>query len=975
MASEKYPAAIFAFIWVISVSCNLLSSSSSSEADALFQWKSTLQSHSLNSWSLTNGTNTSPCSWIGISCNDVGKVVEISLPNASLQGELNNFSFSSFPDLLHLDLSGNSLVQIIPTHIMNLSKVAFLDLSSNQISGAIPQELGNLMSLTELNLSNNFLTGSIPPTLCNLTMLTHLSLSRNKISGSIPTQIGILKDLTELKLSINGITGSIPSTLGNLTKLTVLRLFHNQISGSIPQGIGNLKDLVDLSLLMNNLSGTIPETISNLKKLTRIGLYENQLSGLIPEGITNLTQLASFDLGSNHFSGHLPQQICRGGSLENFAAFSNQFTGPIPESLKNCTSLTTLRLNENQLKGNISEDFGVYRHLDIIDLSDNKLYGELSPNWGESPNLTRMQMSRNAITGSIPPGFGQLTKLAVLGLSSNNLTGEIPKEFWKQASLLNLSLNGNRLSGQLPPEIGQLSNLQVLDISNNNLGGPIPEQLGNCTRLNYLKLNGNGLNGSIPFQIGNLVDLQIVLDLSNNSLTGEIPQQLGKLDNLESLNLSHNMLSGSIPSSFEGMLNLSSVDLSYNGLDGPLPENNAFKNATKYAFINNKGLCGGIQGMTPCNSSSVNKSGSMKGYKIAIIIVVPLLGLLFSLFIIVRIISFTCRRARMISLTQGRKSDLENEVNEGDIFSIWNYDGRIVYKDIIEATEGFSDKYCIAMGGYGRVYKAELPTGQTFAIKKLYPMEGDQKSFRSEIQALTAIRHRHIVKLYGFCSHASHEFLIYEFMQRGSLSTILNDDGRAVALDWVNRINVIRGLAHALSYMHHDCTPPIVHRDISTSNVLLNSEFEASISDYGTARFLEYGSSNWTVVAGTYGYVAPELAYTMKVNEKSDVYSFGVVVLEVMMGRHPGELISSLFYTHFQNILLMDVLDQRLPPPTEENAGEIVLAMFLALECIRANPQSRPTMQNVSKELSANRIQLQEPLNSIAMDQLLNPEM
>lgn len=113
----------------------------------------------------------------------------------------------------------------------------------------------------------------------------------------------------------------------------------------------------------------------------------------------------------------------------------------------------------------------------------------------------------------------------------------------------------------------------------------------------------------------------------------------------------------------------------------------------------------------------------------------------------------------------------------------------------------------------------------------------------------------------------------------------------------------------------------------------------------------------------------------MKVNEKSDVYSFGVVVLEVMMGRHPGELVSSLFYTHFQNILLMDVLDQRLPPPTDENANEIVLAIFLALECIRANPQSRPTMQTVSKELSSNRIQLQEPLNSIAMDQLLNPEM
>lgn len=112
----------------------------------------------------------------------------------------------------------------------------------------------------------------------------------------------------------------------------------------------------------------------------------------------------------------------------------------------------------------------------------------------------------------------------------------------------------------------------------------------------------------------------------------------------------------------------------------------------------------------------------------------------------------------------------------------------------------------------------------------------------------------------------------------------------------------------------------------------------------------------------------------MQVTEKSDVYSFGVVVLEVMMGRHPGELISSLFYTHCQNILLMDVLDQRLSPPTVETAGEVFLAMWVALECLRANPQSRPTMQNVCDRLSANRIQLQVPLSSITMYQLLDPE-
>ncbi|XXG89851.1 hypothetical protein AAC387_Pa12g1756 [Persea americana] len=1015
MDLHKSKAIILEFMWAILVSCSIGLSTAEAQADALLSWKSSLQAHNLQSWSLSNTSSTTPCNWIGIKCDDAGSIEEISLPGAGLQGGLNNFSFSSFPNLMILNLSHNSLVGTIPSQVAILSKLATLDLSVNQISGSIPQELGNLMNLNELdlsdnlltgsipyslgnltkltvlhlyvnqingsipqelgdlenlvmlNLSNNLLTGSIPSSFGNLTMLAHLSLFKNQITGSIPPQIGNLKNLIDLKLAINGITGPIPSSIGNLTKLTILRLFDNQISGSIPQEIGYLKNLVDLSLLINNLTGPIPATIGNLKNLTRIGLSENQLSGVIPEEITNLTQVVVLTLGENNLSGHLPRQICRGGSLANFAAYSNHLTGSIPEGLKNCTTLTKLRLNENQLTGNISEDFGVYPSLEYIDLSDNRFYGELSLNWGESRNLKRLQISRNVITGSIPTNFGQLSELGVLSLSSNHLEGEIPKEFGKLTSLLNLSLNDNQLSGKLPPEIGELSNLQILDISVNNLSGTIPEELGNCPNLRYLKLNGNSFNGSIPFQIGNLINLQDVLDLSHNSLNGELPQQLGELKKLESLNLSHNMLSGSIPSSLEGMLSLSSIDLSNNDLEGPLPENRAFENATIDSFINNKGLCGDIHGMTPCNSSSSKRSGALKGYAVAIIVIVPLLGILFSLFIFVRMTSLSHERVGV-----GRQ---ESEVNNGDACVTWNYDGKVMYRDIIEATEGFNDSYLIAVGGYGRVYKAELPTGHTVAIKKLHALDGDQKSFMSEIQTLMKIRHRNIVKLYGFCSHASQMFLIYEYMERRSLLISLNDEKGAVELDWVKRVKIIKGLAHALSYMHHDCIPPIVHRDISTGNILLDSEFEACVSDFGTARLLEPGSSNWTAVAGTYGYIAPELAYTMQVTKKCDVYSFGVVVLEVMMGRHPSELISSLPESYYHNIPLMDVLDHRLPPPTVETAGEVVLAMALALQCMHSNPQFRPTMEHVSQKLSSNRNQLRSPLDSVTLYQLLDSDV
>ncbi|GKU97100.1 hypothetical protein SLEP1_g10280 [Rubroshorea leprosula] len=290
-------------------------------------------------------------------------------------------------------------------------------------------------------------------------------------------------------------------------------------------------------------------------------------------------------------------------------------------------------------------------------------------------------------------------------------------------------------------------------------------------------------------------------------------------------------------------------------------------------------------------------------------------------------------------------------------------------------------KYCIGTGGYGSVYKAQLPNGKVVALKKLHRREAEEpafdKSFRNEVKMLTEIRHKNIVRLHGFCLHRRYMFLIYQYMERGSLFCVLRNDDEAVELDWFKRLNVIKSTANALSYLHHDCIPPILHRDISSNNILLNSELEAFVADFGNARLLDPDSSNYTAIAGTHGYIAPELAYTMVVTEKCDVYSFGVVALEVLMGMHPGELLTLLSSpSSLQHVMLSDILDVRLSPPRSKNLTQnIVVVTTLAFACLRAKPQSRPTMKEVSQQFLASKKPLTKPFATISLLEVAHNEL
>ncbi|CAN4126132.1 unnamed protein product [Withania somnifera] len=650
-------------------------------------------------------------------------------------------------------------------------------------------------------------------------------------------------------------------------------------------------------------------------------------------------------MSQNQLSGHLPDQLCRGGKLENFTVGSNKLTGTIPSSLSKCSSFKWVRFNNNSFIGNLSEAFGIYPELQFINLSDNDFHGELSSNWGKCKKLTNLQVSRNNISGSIPPEIGNVKGLLGLDLSSNHLIGQIPKEFGKLTSLVKLSVKKNKISGNIPEELGLLTKLLSLDLSDNRLNGSIPTFLGDYINMYHLNLSNNKFGQKIPMEVGRMAQLN-VLDLSHNLLGGEIPPQLANLKVLESLNLSHNGLSGRIPKEFGSLTGLQDIVLSYNELEGPFPNNKAFRDAS---LEGNKGLCGNVTGLQPCEkpSSVVKKHSIAKGRKFILIIVLPVMGALVMLCVFIGLL-FMCNKRRRISGVKRQDDD--------GWLSISMLDGKALYKDILNATEEFDAKFCIGQGGHGTVYKVNLPSLGNVAVKRLHSSFENTypQSFINEVKTLAGIKHRNIVNLYGYCSNAKHSFLVYEYAEKGSLSRILSNEVESKNLDWFKRVNIIKGVAFALSYMHQDCSPSIVHRDISSSNILLDSEYVARISDFGIAKFLKPDSSNCTVLAGTYGYVAPELAYTMKVTKMCDVYSFGALALEIIKGKHLGEYItvlansSTIDHVHFS-----DLLDERLPYPEDEVKEVLVIIIKLASSCLLEAPESRPTMHFISQRLSS----------------------
>ncbi|XP_016446772.2 uncharacterized protein LOC107771837 [Nicotiana tabacum] len=897
----------------------------------------------LSSWNMSNYMYL--CSWNGITCDDTKSVTSIDISNLNISGSLSpnihelttlqilNISNNLFSGNLSweiprlkalqvLDAYNNNFSGPLPLVVTQLLQLKHLDFGGNYFSGQIPLGYGNFNQLEFLSLAGNDLRGPIPRELGNLTNLRWLQLGYfNQFDGGIPQELGKLVNLVHLDLSSCNLDGPIPAELGNLNMLDTLFLQKNQLTGMIPPELGNLTSLKSLDLSINELTGAIPIEFSGLQELTLLNLFINNVRGEIPQCIAELPELEVLNLWRNNFTGFIPSKLGMNGKLVEIDLSSNRLTGLIPKSL--CLG----------------------RNLRILILLNNFLFGPLPDDFGQCHSLSRVRMGQNYLSGSIPTGFLYLPELSLVELQNNYISGQLSnKKSSVSSKLEGLNLSNNRLSGALPSAIGKFSGLKNLLLSGNRFSGDIPSDISRLKSISKLDLSRNNFSGRIPPEIGNCLSLTY-LDLSQNQLSGPIPVQIAQIHILTYINISWNHFNDSLPEEIGSMKSLTSADFSHNNLTGSIPETGQYLFFNSTSFIGNPYLCGSY--LTPCNITSNAPSqlgdGSDKKAKVP-----TKYKFIFAFGLLVCSLIFV-----VLAIIKTRKGSKNSNSWKLTAFQKLEFGS----EDILQCLK---DNNIIGRGGAGTVYRGNMPNGDHVAVKKLGISKGTHDNgLSAEVKTLGKIRHRYIVRLLAFCSNKEINLLVYEYMPNGSLGEVLHGKNGGL-LQWDTRLKIAIEAAKGLSYLHHDCSPMIIHRDVKSNNILLNSELEAHVADFGLAKYLQNNGTSecMSAIAGSYGYIAPEYAYTLKIDEKSDVYSYGVVLLELITGRRPvgnfGEEGVDIVQwakreTNWSKEGVVKILDERLKNVATAEAMQV---FFVAMLCVEEYSVERPTMREVVQMLS-----------------------
>lgn len=488
-----------------------------------------------------------------------------------------------------------------------------------------------------------------------------------------------------------------------------------------------------------------------------------------------------------------------------------------------------------------------------------------------------------------------------------------------------------------------------------NLSGTLSPSIGNLTNLQIVLLQNNNILGQIPTEIGRLPKLQTI-DFSNNFFTGEIPSSLAHLKSLQYLRLNNNTLYGSIPSALTNMTQLAFLDLSFNNLSGPVPR----LLAKTFNLMGNPMICAtgreadcnGTNAM-PLSYSFSNGQNSQpstrpKSHKLAFAFGTSL-GCI-TLLVLGFVFVYWWRRRLNKQIFFDINDEYHEELRLGNL-------KRFPFRELQVATNNFSNKNIVGKGGFGNVYKGYLRDGTIVAVKRL--KDGNttgEIQFQTEVEMISLAVHRNLLRLYGFCMTSNERLLVYPYMSNGSVASRLK---ATPALDWGTRKRIALGAARGLLYLHEQCDPKIIHRDVKAANILLDDYCEAVVGDFGLAKLLDHRDSHvTTAVRGTVGHIAPEYLSTGQSSDKTDVFGFGILLLELITGlralefgksaNQKGAMLDWVKKIH-QEKKLDTLVDKDLK--TEYDRIELQEIVQVALLCTQYLPSYRPKMSEVVRML------------------------
>ncbi|KAA8540997.1 hypothetical protein F0562_024865 [Nyssa sinensis] len=920
------------------------------------------------------------------------EVLDLSLNR--IRGEIRSTFREICNSLIVVNISANNFTSEIGDGFSECRNLQFLDLSTNNFSGDIWSWPG-LVRLREFSVSENNFNGVIPPSIlsenCSLQLL---DLSENNFTGAVPKEISNCKDLVNINLSGNNFTGPIPAEIGSISGVEALFLGNNRFSREIPQSLLSLSNLTFLDLSNNSFGGDIQKIFGRFNQVKFLVLHGNSYTGgMSSSGILNLSNISRLDLSFNKFSGPLPVEISQMNSLKFLMLAYNQFTGNIPPEYGNLRGIQALDLSFNKLNGSIPSSFGNLTSLLWLMLANNSLTGEIPRELGNCNSLLWLNLANNQLHGTIPPELTNIGKNPMATFRENQKneritagSGEcsamrrwIPADYPPFSfvytilsrkscrSLWNRLLKGSDLFPMCiaGSTVRTFRISGYVQLSGNRLSGEVPSEIGNMQNLSMLHLGANDFHGTLPPEIGSLP--LMVLNVSQNNFSGQIPTQIGNIRCLQNLDLSYNNFSGTFPTSLGGLNELSKFNISYNPyISGVVPATGQLATFEKESFLgdpllvlppfikNNTDHSRADQNEEPKKPTKLGNSLVF----LALVVAFLVCGVL-SLIVCLLVKGPVNTPGYLLEDTKSRHDSVSSSSASSPWFSdtvkvIRLSKTAFTHTDILKATRNFSVDRIIGTGGYGTVYRGVLPDGREVAVKKLQSegIEGE-KEFQAEMEVLSGNgfgwQHPNLVTLYGWCLDGSEKLLVYEYMEGGSLEDLVAD---RIRLTWRRRIDVSIDVARALVFLHHECFPAIVHRDVKASNVLLDKDGKARVTDFGLARVVDVGDSHVsTMVAGTVGYIAPEYGQTWKATTKGDVYSFGVLAMELATGRRAidggEECLVEWARRVVGNGRRAMIPVALLGSGLAEGAEEMCELLRIGIRCTAEAPQARPNMKEV----------------------------